>query len=144
MILQVPIKTKEIYKCYDFLLHWGWTVILLNSDSNSAILSISNQLYFIQHVLTHDYTQQHLMVSHWPKLGFSELQIEITKRCICTFHCCQMLGVLLDRWEGTQVPNKQAIVIAPRCQILIIGRPFQTTNLYTTANHMVIQSHYQS
>jgi hypothetical protein len=55
-----------------------------------------------------------------------------------------MSSVILDRWDGTRVPNKHVMVTAPRCQVLITRRTFQATNLWTRANHMVIHNHYQS
>jgi hypothetical protein len=84
------------------------------------------------------------MVTHWSKLRVNELHIEITQRSIHTFHCCRMFSVILDRWEGTRVPHKHVIVIGPRGQELLTWRPFQATNLWTRANHLVIKSHYQS
>jgi hypothetical protein len=53
-------------------------------------------------------------------------------------------SVILERWEGTRVPNTHAMVTAPRGQVLLKWRPIQARNLYTRANHMVIQSHYQT
>ena len=50
-----PLK-KKIYKSYEFVLQCAWIVILLNSNSSSTALSISDKLDFIQYILMHDYT----------------------------------------------------------------------------------------
>jgi hypothetical protein len=44
--------------------------------------------------------QLNLEVTHW-----SKLQIETAQKCTHTFHCCQMFSIILDRVEGTHIPN---------------------------------------